>query len=101
MKDFADLLPGEEITTAVGADYELNYGNVALTNKRIYFKGSGLKKTTATIGLSKISQVKSELGGMLSNSYVIIEYSGGEAKFRIHGKEEAKHFSDSVNLAIL
>lgn len=95
------LLPGETVTHAVGADHDITVGALALTDKRVIYAGANLKKKNVSIGLSKISQVKYELGGFISNSYIILEYSGGEAKFRVHGKDETKYMANAITLATL
>lgn len=95
------LLPGEKIAFAVGADYEQTVGSVAVTDKRLFYAGGGMKEKTLSIGLSKIGQVRAELGGWLSNSYLIVEYTGGEAKLRVHGKDECKALADALTLATL
>ena len=95
------LLGGEVLAAAAGASLEHAIGSVGLTDKRLIFRGKDLKEKTLSIGLGKISQVRTELGGWLSNSYLIVEYSGGEVKLRLHGKDACKAFGDALTLATL
>jgi Bacterial PH domain len=95
------LLPGEVVSLAVSANLDDAYGAVGLSDKRVLFRGKGMKEKTLSIGLNKIGQVRAELGGFLTNSYLIIEYSGGEVKLRVHGKDECKAIGQAVTLATL
>jgi Bacterial PH domain len=95
------LLPGEVIKIAFPAQYGHAFGNVALTDKRVYFHGKSTKEETASIGLSKISQVKTELGGFFSSTYLTVEYSGGEVKLRMFDNDMCKALGDAVTFATL
>jgi len=95
------LLPGEVVSVAVSANLDDAYGAIGLSDKRVLFRGKGMKEKTLSIGLNKIGQVRAELGGFITNSYLIIEYSGGEVKLRVHGKDECKAMADAVIVATL
>lgn len=102
-KKFAGkMVEGEHIVAALSsARLNDSFGTLALTNKRILFKGDGVTMEMVSVALSKVGQVRNQLGGSLSNSYIFVEYTGGDMKFEVNDRKENDLFTNECQKMLL